>query len=593
MIRHASRRSHQNPRPEPLFRAPAWSWIRSGEVRWWVRPEWSQALIGPQGLRLDEWRAGGRLAVIKTGPQRVVYRADLPEGSVFVKHNLVPSWREMLRQWFRRGKSRNEGHRAARLAGIGVPTITPIALGEQRKRKFLFENYLVSPAIPDTVALDQFVEEHLPRFEPVRRARLRQSLAFALGELTAYLHQAGFVHQDFHPGNLLVRLDKDDRPTLAMIDLDALRVRKNLDWKDARENLALLDHYFWTRSGRSDRMRFLKTYLAARSGPAPDLAPFAESIERATRSWAERLWRRWGKRCRGDNKYFATYREGRAWGVASREVEPQVVQGLIADPDAPFNRPDAAILKTSRTTTVAEITIPIGGVPTPIIYKRFNRKKWLDPLLNLFRPSRAWRAWQSGQHMDCRGVPTPRNLVVIQRASSVRTRFLPHHFLPHETYLATIKAEPSITLGDYKDRVLSSRTDEARRAAIRRLNPALARLISLMHERSLSHRDIKAANILLVGDTEAANPSLQLIDLVGVTLMDPIPHRTRVQNLARLQVSLANTPGRTRTDALRFLRIYAPVLRTNRAAWKLLWREIERACRSKALQNERRGRVLS
>ena len=35
-----------------------------------------------------------------------------PRGSVFVKHFLVPSWREKLRQWFRRGKGRNEGKRA-------------------------------------------------------------------------------------------------------------------------------------------------------------------------------------------------------------------------------------------------------------------------------------------------------------------------------------------------------------------------------------------------------------------------------------------------------------------------------------------------
>lgn len=593
MIRHASRRPHANPPDEPLFRPPAWRWSRAGEVRWWVRPEWSDALIGPDGLRLDEWRRGGRLAVIKTGPQRVVYRADLPQGSVFVKHYLVPSWREMLRQWFRRGKGRNEGRRALKLAGIGVPTITPIALGEQRKRNFLFENYLITPAIPDTIALDEFVEVHLPKLAPGRQAKIRQALAFALGELTAYLHEAGFVHQDFHPGNLLVRLDRDDRPRLAMIDLDALRVRRDLGWKDARANLALLDHYFWTRSGRSDRMRFLKTYLAARSGNPPDLAGFAESIEKATRSWAERLWRRWGRRCCGDNKYFATYRGERTWAVASRDVDPRVVREILADPDAPIAAPDAVILKTSRTTTVAEATIPVEGRPTRVIYKRFNRKKALDPILNLFRPSRAWRAWRNGQHLDCRGVPTPKNLVVIGRTSTRRWRFLPHHFWSHETYLVTVKAEPAITLNDYKDDRLPGLPPEARRDAIRRMTPALARLIRALHDRSLSHRDLKAANILVEGDPEAAAPALSLIDLVGVSLEHPIPRRRRVQNLARLQVSLANAPGRTRTDALRFLRVYMNDFPKDGPGWKPLWRQVERACRSKADQNRRRGRILS
>ncbi len=71
----------------------------------------------------------------KSGPHRIVYRVDLPEGAVYVKHYLVPDYRAMFRQWFRRGKGRNEGKRSSCLDAIGVPTITPIALGEQRKRE--------------------------------------------------------------------------------------------------------------------------------------------------------------------------------------------------------------------------------------------------------------------------------------------------------------------------------------------------------------------------------------------------------------------------------------------------------------------------
>ncbi len=594
MIREIVRNRRPNSSNEALFKSPHWDWTKAGEVGWWVRPEWTAALIGPNGLRIDEWRASGRLVTVKTGPQRVVYRVDLPEGAIYVKHYLIPGWREMVRQWVRRGKGRNEGRRALSLAGIGVPTITPIALGEQRKHSFLFENYLITPAIPDTLPLDEFVENRIPLFEASRRARIRQRLAVALGVLTAHLHDAGFVHGDFHPGNLLVRLDQDDQPRLAMIDLDALRVRRDLSWADARANLALLNNYFWTRCGRVDRLRFLTTYLESRSaGEPPDLLKFADAIESATRTWAERLWRRWGRRCWGHNKYFKSFRGARCWAVASRDLDRPVVRELLADPAAPFSRPDTIILKSSRTTTVAEITLNVGGRPTPIIYKRFNRKKLLDPILNLFRPSRAWRAWQNGQHLSCRSVPTPQNLIVIGQSSIRRWRFLPHQFWAHDTYLGTVKAEPSITLGDYAMRSMPSLSAVDRRRRIDSLLPALARLIRTMHERSLSHRDLKAANILIEGEPAESNPVLSLIDLVGVSLEHPLPRGRRVQNLARLQVSLAEVPGRTRTDSLRFLRTYLTMGHTSRAEWKGLWREIERACRSKVAQNQRRGRRIS
>ena len=110
---------------ERLFGPPEWSWIQTGDVGWWVRADWRDPLIGPKGLRLDEWRRDGRLAVVKTGPHRVVYRVDLEQGAVFIKHFLVPDFRAKMRQWFRRGKGRNEGRRTRYLSAIGVPTITP------------------------------------------------------------------------------------------------------------------------------------------------------------------------------------------------------------------------------------------------------------------------------------------------------------------------------------------------------------------------------------------------------------------------------------------------------------------------------------
>jgi Ser/Thr protein kinase RdoA (MazF antagonist) len=575
-----------------MFRRPAWDWVDDGATGWWVQPTWREALLGPNGLRLDQWRREGRLTTVKTGPHRTVYRVDLPTGGVYVKHNLVPDMRARLRQWFRRGKGRNEAKRAELLARVGVATITPVALGERRRRGFLLDNYLVTRAIDGYQPLDRFVEEVLPTIPADRRPRVRRRLAGELALLTARLHGAGIVHIDFHPGNILVGIDAEDRPHLAMIDLDALRVCRRLGEPATLDNLALLNHYFWIRSNRCDRMRFLDVYLRARGRQPAEAHAMAHAIERRTRAWAERLWRRWGRRCLGTNKYFRSQRGPKAWAVCSRELDPPTLERLLIDPDSPFRDADAVLLKDSRTTRVAVCTLRVDGWPTRVIYKRFNRKKLLDPIYTLFRPSRAWRAWQNGQHLLSRAVPTPTNLAVIGRSSD-RPRLLPHQYWPHETYLVTRKADPAITVGEFARKTLPTLAPDGRRMAIRELSSALGKLLRLLHERSLSHRDLKADNILIEGPFDARPPALTLIDLVGVRIEYPISRHHQVQNLARLQLSLAAAPGRTRTDAVRFLRAYLPWGLIPRSEWKQLWREVEHACSRKQERNLRNNRILT
>lgn len=575
-----------------MFKPPEWTFVQAGDVGWWLQGGWRDVLVDADGLRLDQWRAEGRVETIKSGPHRVVYRVQLPSGAIYVKHFLIPNLRAKYRQWFRRGKGRNEGKRSRSLASIGVPTITPIALGERRRRGFLYDNFLVTREIPDAVPLDAFIEEELPSLDGPRRSRLRRRLAERLGELTARLHNAGLQHIDFHPGNILVRFGPDDEPSLTMIDLDALRSVRRFTWAKARDNLALLDHYFWIRTGRVDRRRFLKAYLAARDGAPPSARDFALGVEAATRRWAERLWRRWGRRCRSTNKYFQVFKSPNALCIASRDLDPAEVAPLLVDPDAAFNAPGVRVIKDSRTTRLIETTMVVDGRPTPVVFKRFNRKKWIDPVLAIFRPSRAWRSWQAGQHLSVRGLPTPKNLAFIARRHKLW--FSPFQgVLPYETYLVTVKEEAAVTLSEYVLRELPRLGPDALRAEVDRLTTALAGLVRMMHDRSLSHRDVKASNILVRREAAPGEPSLTLIDLVGVRLNHPLPMHRRIQNLARLSVSLDGAPGRTRSATLRFLRAYLPHRLNRKDEWKALWRAIDAATHVKRARNERMGRPLS
>jgi serine/threonine protein kinase len=227
-----------------------------------------------------------------------------------------------------------------------------------------------------------------------------------------------------------------------------------------------------------------------------------------------------------------------------------------------------------------------------VIYKRFNRKKWLDPLLTLFRPPRAWRSWQAGQDLASRGVPTPQNLAYVSRRRSWKSSPL-FWFLPHETYLVTVKQQDAQSLADYVSKVLPALPLQERRARIRSLTGALAHLIRSLHDRSLSHRDLKGSNILIKVNSGGEIDELSLIDLVGVHLRHPLPWRRRIQNLARLCLSLSLVPGRTRTDLVRFLRLYLPWGLSPLGDWKAVWRKIDRAVGAKRARNLKHGRPLS
>jgi hypothetical protein len=165
--------------------------------------------------------------------------------------------------------------------------------------------------------------------------------------------------------------------------------------------------------------------------------------------------------------------------------------------------------------------------------------------------------------------------------------------MPHETYLATVKEEGAITLSNYLNRVLPGLEPAQQRERIKRLTVALARLLRSLHERSITNRDLKSANLMLLGNPDSPEPALSIIDLEGVYLKHPLPEHRRIQNLARLNVSLANVPGRTRTDALRFLRAYLPWGLSPRNNWKGLWRAVAARSRAKEDRNRRLGRKLS
>ncbi len=579
-------------------RRPEFERVVLNGVCWSVVPELRDALFGPDGalrggeastpglparLPLDAWLREGRAAVVKHGPHRTVYRMRLNGLDFFLKHNRVHNARALLRQLVRPSKSRMECDRALAAAARGVATVEPLAVGETAGL-WPGDSFLITRTLEGVEPLDAFLLGTLPALPTGRQVRVRRAVAEALGEFVARAHDAGVWHHDLHAGNMLIRLEAGDRPALFLIDLHATRIGGPLDWEASRDNLLVLGRWFVIRSNRSDRLRFWRAYLKSRRNwDSRELRRptgcLARELERL--SWESNLgfWRARDARCLANNRYYQRVGRGGVAGHAVRTLDRDALAALLADPDAPFRRDGVRLIKDSRSSTVAELDVTVGGVVTPAVYKRFRVTAWGDPWLALVRPTGALRSWVMGQGLRERCLPSPKPLAVLHRLDRGR---------PAEGYLLVEKVPEARDLKRWVTD-LGQAPEAERRGRLRRAVERLAALVRELHRRNLSHRDLKAANVLV---TEPG-PEFWFIDLVGVRRHGKLSRRRRVQNLTRLHVSFHDNPAVSRTDKLRFLRVYLQWGLFGRKGWKEWWREVEQATKTKTARNVRVGRPLN
>jgi tRNA A-37 threonylcarbamoyl transferase component Bud32 len=564
--------------------------LTAGGVRWQVVPDCRDLLFGPEGLRLEEWLRAGLARVVKHGPHRTVYHVALPRLSFYLKHYRLPDLRTWLRELVRPAKARMEFDRALAVAARRIPTITPVAVGEGGRGTGPRDSFLITRSLDGTEPVSSFIEQTLPQIPLPRRTRLRQRLATALGEFVARLHDAGIVHQDLHAANLLVRLEADDLPHLFLIDLHDVGLGRPLRWRVSRANLIMLNRWFVLRSSRADRCRFWKAYRRTRlalhgagptqeadPGPWPPLGEMARDLEERTWQSNVRFWQNRDRRCLVRNRRYYPLRAAGVAGWAVRELAPENLAGLLADPDGPFRRPGALLLKDSPSSTVAELDLVVNGVCHRVIYKRFRVTTCSDPWSALVRRTPTLRSWIYGHGLRERSLPTPRPLAVFHRRRAG---------LSYEGYLLTEKIPDAVELHRFVaglDRMPAAQ----RQATLRQRIEQVACLLREMHRRQVSHRDLKAGNLLVTPE------AVWLIDLVGVRPYTRLPVRRRMQNLARLHCSFCQDSRLTQSDKLRFLRTYLEWGLRGRHGWKRWWRAIAEATRSKIAHNARNGRPLS
>ncbi len=552
-----------------LVTSPAGPSVRADGRVWHLSAE-GHALFGCAGPALDQWLAGDSAAVVKHGPHRTVYRIGLPTGTVYVKHCRINGPRAWVREVVRPPKARLEFENATRLIALGIGAAVPLAWGATDSlwpgESFIITRDL-SPAIPFT----DFIESHAPA-----NAERRQ-LARGLGRFLALLHDRGVTHPDPHPGNLLVELPASLVPHFALLDVHAVRFGEPLSWRESLANLTRYNRWFQLRASAADRCRFWCEYRLSRQTLAIPREAAIE-LERATLASNRRFWVARTARYEGTHRTIRAVRAGAVRGLAVRDLPDDFLRELLRDPDGAFARSGTKILKRCVSSTVAELELPTPAGPKAVILKRVNVRSALDPLKNLFRSSAVRRSWLQGHGLCERWLPTPRPLAMFHRYRA--------GILPAEGYLLTEKVSDATGLSEAvrvcRDPII-----------LRAWAGKLARVVRAMHDRGVSHRDLKAPNVMLQGAViDPASAAPVLIDLVGVRASTAtVPLGRRAKELARLNASFLTMPHVTRTERLRFLLAY---LRAGerRADWKSWWKLVSRATAAKVAKNARTGRAI-
>jgi hypothetical protein len=127
---------------------------------------------------------------------------------------------------FRDSKAKRSYQNAHDLINAQIPTAIPVACSEQFRMGFLRQSYFVA------LKVDYDYDFHDINFE---RKIGKPELFRQFAEFSFRMHQAGFLHLDYTPGNILIK-EKLPNYEFTVIDINRMRIGP-VSWQEGAESL--------------------------------------------------------------------------------------------------------------------------------------------------------------------------------------------------------------------------------------------------------------------------------------------------------------------------------------------------------------------
>jgi len=230
--------------------------------------QWADLIARP-----DQLLAGDKFREVKNIARNRAGFFTSEQGTVFVKRFAPRSWVEGMLERIRGSRAARSAQAAQMLTRAGFLVPEPLAACEEFSAGAIRTSWIFSEALDTARVFSRFIERGHAPAEQERVAR-RDTLA-AVAECVRYLHDAGLFTSDLQETNLMLDL-ADGALRIYFVDLDGFRRLARVSWKRRRRNLVQLDRSVGRFMSRSERLRFLHTYLGAQW----DRQPVRRLVER-------------------------------------------------------------------------------------------------------------------------------------------------------------------------------------------------------------------------------------------------------------------------------------------------------------------------
>jgi len=292
--------------------------VHRGPSEWCVRERWRTVLFGAHAPDWFQLEGEANAELVKRGQQRAVWRVQIDDAVYYAKVFEGAGPGDRVKNLVMGRSAEREWRALIRAEACGVPVVKALAVGLVDVE--LNKAVLITQALPEAVRLTEVWMKRVVKAKLDRRREAAADLIPRVADLFAKAHEAGFLHPDAHPQNVLIDGGESGSPQAVFADVhDAGFRNRPLTLNQGLESLAHLDQFFRRFATKRERLRFLRAYLAKRVSVgrvAPSSGRERDILTRharLARRQAERLACQRDRRLYRQGKYFATIELGAGW----------------------------------------------------------------------------------------------------------------------------------------------------------------------------------------------------------------------------------------------------------------------------------------